>query len=247
MRNWRRAAAGRVGSGMRALLTRAKGEWSVAAARRRGDIVGVRRLSRDDVVLAAVELTAAHGLSELTVRALATRLGVRSPSIYHHLPGGLQELRTAVVEKIADLVANEVGDNPTDSIWEWVTKVPLRVGAVSRRYPGVLQYLLTTGRDERLTHVEAEHVAELLLKSELRHVAAEAYVLIQAFVAGWACAQLPSRSRAQELGFESLAGLLAATGDVGNEVVLVNGLRALLVGMKLDGARDTAAAASGSA
>lgn len=204
-------------------------------------------MSRDDVVMAAVELTAAHGLSELTVRALASRLGVRSPSIYHHLRGGLQELRTAVVEKIADLVADEVGDDPGDTIWEWVTKAPLRVGAVSRRYPGVLQYLLTTGRDERLTHVEAERVAELLLKSELRDVAAEAYHLIQVFVTGWACAQFPSPPRAQELGFGSLAGLLAATGDVGDEFVLGKGLRALLVGMKLEAAPDTAAAASGSA
>jgi AcrR family transcriptional regulator len=62
-------------------------------------------LSRDDVIDAAVELVDTEGLDALTLVAVATKLGVQPPSLYHHVDG-LDGLRVAVgvegVRRLAD-------------------------------------------------------------------------------------------------------------------------------------------------
>ncbi|NQX47629.1 WHG domain-containing protein [Paenibacillus tritici] len=50
-------------------------------------------LDRHTLVLAAAELADAHGMEEVTLAALAAKLGVRSPSLYNHI-NGLPGLRT---------------------------------------------------------------------------------------------------------------------------------------------------------
>jgi TetR/AcrR family tetracycline transcriptional repressor len=195
---------------------------------------GPRRLSRDDVIQASVELIAKHGLPALTVRAVADALGVRSPSIYHHLPGGFQELRTAVVEKIASVLAEEFGPEGEDTIWQWVEKTPRRIDQASRRYPGVLPYLVTTGLNERVAQTESHQLAALVLKSELRDVAPEAMILIQTFITGWVCADRQSAVVAGEMGYDALALVLTAAGRVDSGRVLADGLQALVAGLALD-------------
>ena len=55
-------------------------------------------ISRDDVLAAAVKLTQRG--QRLTVAAVAHELDCKPPSIYHHLPGGLDELRDYATEKV---------------------------------------------------------------------------------------------------------------------------------------------------
>ncbi|MEK3715417.1 MULTISPECIES: TetR/AcrR family transcriptional regulator [unclassified Paenibacillus] len=50
-------------------------------------------LDTHTLVLAAAELADAHGIEEVTLAALAAKLGVRSPSLYNHI-NGLSGLRT---------------------------------------------------------------------------------------------------------------------------------------------------------
>lgn len=50
-------------------------------------------LDTHTLVLAAAELADEHGIEEVTLAALAAKLGVRSPSLYNHI-NGLSGLRT---------------------------------------------------------------------------------------------------------------------------------------------------------
>lgn len=62
-------------------------------------------LSRDDVIDAAVELVDTDGIDALTLSAVAAKLGVQPPSLYHHVDG-LDALRQEVaVEGVHRLAA----------------------------------------------------------------------------------------------------------------------------------------------
>jgi AcrR family transcriptional regulator len=190
------------------------------------------RFSRDDVISAGVDITAEQGLPALTLQAVAGRLGVRRPSLYHHLPGGLAELRTGVVDKIANLLIEGIGEAaPEDSIWERIERPMRRVRQSAQQYPGVLQYLLTTGRDERLTLVEADRAVRLFLESEFSEIATEAYVIVHTYVTGWIFAQLPSRQAAETAGLTPLAGALRTIEDLDHDQLFFDGLQAMLTGL----------------
>ena len=61
-------------------------------------------LDPDTVVAAAAQLVDEAGLSELTLAALAARLGVRTPSLYGHV-GGLDDLRARLALRGAQTLA----------------------------------------------------------------------------------------------------------------------------------------------
>ncbi|MCU1593331.1 MAG: tetR family transcriptional regulatory protein [Frankiales bacterium] len=190
-----------------------------------------QRITVDDIVEAGVELTASEGLPAVTVRAVAARLGVRSPSLYHHLPGGLEELRGLVVGRIQELIEAEDVVPQGATAWDRL-EVPLRsVGRVTRTYPGVLEHILTAGKDGPTTLSGSERTVQLLLESELADVAPEAYVAIHAYVTGWVFAQRPSAAAAKDNGLTALARVLRNADRLDQEKVLLDGLRALLVGL----------------
>jgi AcrR family transcriptional regulator len=53
-------------------------------------------LTPEAVVAAAAELADAEGLDAVTLAKVATRLGVRAPSLYVHVGGGLEDLRARI-------------------------------------------------------------------------------------------------------------------------------------------------------
>lgn len=192
-----------------------------------------RRVTVDDIVDAGVAITSSEGLHAVSVRAVAARLGVRSPSLYHHLPGGLDELRGLVVARVQELI--EAQDEVPDGATAWDRlEVPLRsVGRTTRSYPGVLEHILTAGRDGLTTLSGSERTVQLLLESELADVAPEAYVAIHAYVTGWVFAQRPSAAAAKENGMQALARVLRDADRLDQQQVLLDGLRALLRGLAL--------------
>jgi AcrR family transcriptional regulator len=56
-------------------------------------------LDAEAVVAAAAELADRDGLDALTLARLAARLGVRAPSLYAHIGGGLRELRARLAAR----------------------------------------------------------------------------------------------------------------------------------------------------
>ncbi|MFI9840668.1 TetR/AcrR family transcriptional regulator C-terminal domain-containing protein [Nonomuraea sp. NPDC051941] len=70
------------------------------AAARRPDISG-NEMTRERIVRAAVEIADAEGLSELTMRGVADRLGMATMSLYRHV-GGKDDLVLLMVEAVVD-------------------------------------------------------------------------------------------------------------------------------------------------
>ena len=62
-------------------------------------------LNRRDVVAAAADLADEIGFDAVTISVLARHLGVRSPTLYSHLSGGV-DLRTAVTAHVLDELAD---------------------------------------------------------------------------------------------------------------------------------------------
>lgn len=190
-------------------------------------------MSADDVVRTARELTRGGGLQGLTLRAVALELGVQSPSLYHHIPGGLDELQARVVDSVISDFEAQVQEQtlPAESGWERMERSLRALGRLSGEYPGVLQYVLSTGRNRRPALASAEQTVLQLLESELGPVAPAAWLLVHTYVTGWVFAQRPSSAAAHAEGFVQLGGVLAQAEVLDAEKVLFEGLRALLAGL----------------
>src|SRR5688500_7871073 len=74
-----------------------------AVGERNGDLA--TKLGRDEVVAAALELVVREGPAALTMRRLATELGVGTPTIYWHV-GSRDELVTAIVQLQSERLAD---------------------------------------------------------------------------------------------------------------------------------------------
>jgi TetR/AcrR family transcriptional regulator, tetracycline repressor protein len=75
-----------------------------------------RRVDRRAIVSCAIEILDERGLDNLTLRSIATRLGVRQPGLYHHV-GSKAELLDALAEEVLDRSHTDrtpVADEPWD-------------------------------------------------------------------------------------------------------------------------------------
>ncbi|HVV29373.1 MAG TPA: hypothetical protein VHC41_00690, partial [Mycobacteriales bacterium] len=173
-----------------------------------------RRISRADVVDCGVAITAASGFESLTLRAVADALQVKSPSLYHHLPGGVRELRSAVVGRITELL--EPGGVDTDeqlTASEALERQLLIFGRMAREYPGAAAHILTNGCDELPALAGAERVVRVLQRSGIRDVTPTAYQLIHVYVTGWAFARRQSRAAARGHHLDLLGDALESSAS----------------------------------
>jgi AcrR family transcriptional regulator len=198
------------------------------------------RLSRADVVAAGVAITAERGLSALTLHAVADRLGVQRPSLYHHLPGGFEELRTAVIEAIATVQPpdEEEAPPPESDVLAWQERALHRMAFMTRGFPDVIPYLATQGRNERRSIGESDRLVRVLMAQDLDMSTAEAFVIAHAYLVGWICAQRQDADAAEAAGLPVLAQVLREAEGLDRETVLMNGFRALLAGLKAAGDDD---------
>jgi AcrR family transcriptional regulator len=191
------------------------------------------RATRADVIVAGVAIAAQQGFASVTLSAVADRMAVGRTTLYHHFPGGLGEIRSAVVEEIARLLGgDDQGDAAgTDPLTGWQQRTLRQVGRASREYPGVLEYLLTVGRDERYTVAATDVLVTLLQASDLGPMAVEAWAIMHAYITGWVTARRPSAETAERLGFDDLATALREVEKLDPDAVLFDGLQALLSGL----------------
>jgi AcrR family transcriptional regulator len=95
-------------------------------------------LTRDEIVVAAMALTATVGLDDLSMRALATELGVTPMALYHHTGD-----RDGLVGLVADAVVAGVAAPDDDVPWDaWLTSYHDALWRRLRGYTGVALYLL---------------------------------------------------------------------------------------------------------
>ncbi|SDP28784.1 regulatory protein, tetR family [Nakamurella panacisegetis] len=70
-------------------------------------------LSRDRIVDAAIRLAAAEGVNGLSMRRLATELGVQAMSLYHYVPSN-----AALLVLMADRTVAALPDPDPNRTWE---------------------------------------------------------------------------------------------------------------------------------
>jgi AcrR family transcriptional regulator len=69
-------------------------------------------LSRERVLLSAVDIADTAGVEALTIRSLAQRLGIKPMSIYYYVPN-----KSAILDGIVDLVFSEIELPAADGDW----------------------------------------------------------------------------------------------------------------------------------
>lgn len=119
------------------------------------------RLTRERVVEAAAELLDRLGPDGLTLTAVASALGIRTPSLYHHVDG-LDGLRAALrrhgVARLGDVLQRATSGRSARDALDALARAYL---AFARSHPGL--YTLTLAGDTRgdpaLTH-DAERLLE---------------------------------------------------------------------------------------
>ncbi|WP_084481196.1 TetR/AcrR family transcriptional regulator [Ruania albidiflava] len=95
-----------------------------------------QRIDRTAVVAATFELIDHAGLAGLTMRALATRLGVQAASLYHHV-AGRDELLRLVADSVAQTALARVSATPD---WRALARgLADGMRSVLREHPGAAQ------------------------------------------------------------------------------------------------------------
>ncbi|WP_277211742.1 TetR/AcrR family transcriptional regulator [Isoptericola croceus] len=88
-------------------------------------MAATKSVTRERVLAAGVALADADGLAAVTMRGVASRLGVEAMSLYHHLPGKKEELLDGLIDLVAVEIAQAVSEQPAADDG-WVTQVRAR-------------------------------------------------------------------------------------------------------------------------
>lgn len=97
------------------------------------------RLTRDEIVAAAVRLTKQHGLSSLSMRTLADELGVTPMATYYYVHN-----KTELVDLVIEAVMSDVKvPDPTSGSWsERMWKLNRETRKATAAHPGLAEALL---------------------------------------------------------------------------------------------------------
>ena len=95
------------------------------------------RLNRTVIVSAAIEIADEQGVAAVTLRGIATRLGVHVTSLYNHVP-----TKEAVFdEMIKELVVQAKLPTGTLAWQDWVRQFAAAMRALVRKHPGAFEVL----------------------------------------------------------------------------------------------------------
>lgn len=101
---------------------------------------GQEMLTRDRILTTALRLVDEHGVEALSMRRLATELGVDPMAIYHHLPG-----KQAILAGLIEIVFNELQLPAIESAtWQEQVRAFARAyHSLTRAHPNLILYLVT--------------------------------------------------------------------------------------------------------
>ena len=140
-------------------------------------------LSRERVLRGAVAVADASGIAALTIRSLASELGVRPMSVYHYVAS-----KDEILDGIVDLVFSEIGLPGADG--DWQSQMRRRASSTRqalRRHPwaiGLLESRANPG-PATLRHHDAT-LAVLRAAGFSVAMTAHAYALLDSYVYGFA-------------------------------------------------------------
>jgi AcrR family transcriptional regulator len=167
-------------------------------------------LTRERVLEGAVALADEIGVDALTMRKLATALGVKPMTIYHHVDG-----REEIINGMVDLVFSEIALPPTDHDWKSAIRercLSARQALKRHRWAAPLMESRTSPGPATMTHHDA--VIGCLRRGGLSlQLTAHAYATIDAFLYGFALqeANLPFEGDIPAVQLDELAaGIVAA-------------------------------------
>jgi AcrR family transcriptional regulator len=101
--------------------------------------VAARPLSRDRILKAAFTQADKHGVEAVSMRSLASTLGVEAMSLYHHVPN-----KQAILDGLVDLIVR-AADFPTGEVTssEWVRGAARGMRALAQKHPRLVPLLAT--------------------------------------------------------------------------------------------------------
>ena len=165
-------------------------------------------LSRERVLRGAVAVADAAGIGALTMRSLATELGVKPMSLYHYVTG-----KDEILDGIVDLVFSEIELPAADGDW----RSQMRRRATSarlalRRHPwaiGLMESRANPG-PATLRHHDAT-LGTLRAAGFSVAMTAHAYALLDSYIYGFALqeAALPFNSETVTEATEAIMGVFA--------------------------------------
>jgi TetR/AcrR family transcriptional regulator, tetracycline repressor protein len=163
------------------------------------------KLTKSSIVLGAFALLDEAGMDGLTVRGLASRLGVQAPALYWHMPSKqalLDEMATSVWRRIGDVVAALPASMP----WrELMAAYAATVRAeLLRHRDGARAFSGTTLTDPEVVRRQESTFARLAAEGFTLENAVRGLLLLHHFTIGW-CIEEQSVAQAIASGDERYA------------------------------------------
>lgn len=140
-------------------------------------------LTRERVLLGAMDLADADGIGALTMRSLAVTLAVKPMAIYHHVANKEQ-----ILDGIVDLVFAEIVQPPIDAPWRTaLASRAASVRGVLGRHPWAIGLMESRRAPGPATLRHHDTVIALLRHAGFTHAAiAHAMAFLDAYVYGFA-------------------------------------------------------------
>ncbi|SEQ50612.1 TetR family transcriptional regulator [Sphingobium sp. YR768] len=174
-----------------------------------------KKLTRDSIAAAALDLLNEQGLDQLSLRRLAARLEVKAPSLYWHV-ADKNALLALLAESVFAACLSQIPPSPDWRAWLRAFGLALWRAQNAMRDAGRL-ILLTAQPESVLVRMEQDIVAPLVALGLPAEDAVAMQAAIQALVTGWTCfARGPNAAYLQ--------------GHMVNEAAFLRALDALLAG-----------------
>ncbi len=148
--------------------------------------MATKRLSRETIVGAALDLLDEVGIDGLTVRALASRLGVRAPTLYWHVKNK-QELLDEMATQVWRQIASEL--DALDENLSWRERMRAFAEITRRTFldyrDGAKVFSGTYLTDSALLARQETALARMIAEGFSLAAAIRAYSLLYAFTVGF--------------------------------------------------------------
>jgi TetR/AcrR family transcriptional regulator, tetracycline repressor protein len=144
------------------------------------------KLTKPSIVLAAFGLLDEAGMDGLTVRALASRLGVQAPALYWHVPSKqalLDEMATSIWRRIGDVVAALPAGLPWRELM--AAYAVTERAELLRHRDGAKAFSGTTFTDPEVVRRQEGTFARLTGEGFTLEYAARGLLLLHHFTIGW--------------------------------------------------------------